>query len=77
MKSSFNYVTKGLAIFLIVDIISAFAIMLIWNTLVAWNTSSTVNFIQCLGVVIIYDVFSIVEMKRKDLNEKLDKESKQ
>lgn len=72
MKSYFKYLTQGLLIFFLVDIISSLIMMMIWNTLVKSDSIPSVNFVQCLGFLLIFDIFTIVSSGRKEFTKMLD-----
>lgn len=72
MKSYFKYFTQGLLIFLLVDIISSLLMMFIWNTLVKSESIPSLDFIQCLGLLLVFDIFALVNFKRQEFTKLLD-----
>lgn len=73
MKKYITYFMKGLLTFFLIDILSSYVTLLIWNTFIYNSDIPKLQFIQCLGAILIWDFFSIVNVYRKDYSKSLDK----
>lgn len=72
MQKLFGYLFRGMFFFLAIDILSSILIAFVWNRLVCSAYIPELKFYQVLGLIIILDIFKIIEVVRSDVTKKID-----